>query len=243
MGLLLLWLGQRMVALMALFVLGLAFVPVGIGLVAAAPLLRQLDNPDVDPDRATAAVLIAGPAFLALGLALLTLAWLWSRRDQPRRVLSKVVLWAGTVYGAQLLIGGTLTAIMVFFSQPLARDSETTTLGTAVALATSAFLVAVPGAALTYHGVSELMGEDLGRLLAPAGAARGASFRPGSGAGGLVMAMEKPLAAAMPPLHLLAAVLPGIALMGRLPRRAAGGSRAADRPGDRYSSPSASRWP
>ena len=105
-GLLLLWLGQRMVALMALIVMGLAFVPVGIGLLAAAPLLRQLDNPDVDPERAAAAVLIAGPAFLALGLALLALAWLWSRRDQPRRVLSRVVLWAGTGYGALLLLGG-----------------------------------------------------------------------------------------------------------------------------------------
>jgi len=33
-------------------------------------------------------------------------------------------------------------------------------------------------------------------------------------AGGLVMAMGKPLAVAMPPLHLLAAVLPGVALAG-----------------------------
>ena len=213
-GFLLLWLGQRMVALMALIVTGLAFVPVGIGLVTAAPLLHQIDNPDVDPDRAAAAVLIAGPAFLALGLALLTLAWLWSRREQPRRVLSRVVLWAGTGYGALLLLGGQLTAFFVFFSLPLARDSETTTLETAVALATSAFLMAMPGAALTYHGVSELMGEASGASWLPPALLAVPAFALVLAVGALVMAMDKPLAAAMPPLHLLAAVLPGIALVG-----------------------------
>jgi hypothetical protein len=229
-GFLFLWLGQRMVALMALFVLGLAFVPVGLGLVATAPLLRQLDNPDVDPDRAATAVLIAGPAFLALGLALLTLAWLWSRREQPRRVLSRVVLWAGTVYGAQLLLGGTLTAIMVFFSQPLARDSETTTLETAVALATSAFLAAVPGAALTYHGVSELMGETSGPSWLPPALLVVPAFALVVALGGLVMTMEKPLAAAMPPLHLLAAVLPGVALVGLAARGGLGWRESGCRP-------------
>ena len=213
-GFLLLWLGQRMVALMALIVMGLVFVPVGIGLIAAAPLLRQLDNPDMDPDRAAAVVLVAGPAFLALGLALLTLAWLWSRQDRPRRVVSRVVLWTGTVYGALLLLGGQLMAIFVFFSQPLARDSETTTLEIAVGLATSAFLMAVPGAALTYHGVSALMGETPSASWLPPASLVVPAFALVVAVGGLVMAMEKPLAAVMPPLHLLAAVLPGAALAG-----------------------------
>jgi hypothetical protein len=229
-GLLLLWLGQRMVALMALIVMGLVFVPVGIGLVAAAPLLRQIDNPDVDPDRAAAAVLIAGPAFLALGLALLTLAWLWSRREQPRRVLSRVVLWTGTAYGALLLLGGQLTALFVFFSQPLARDSETTTLEMAVGLATSAFLMAVPGAALTYHGISELMGEDSGASWLPPALLAVPAFALVVAAGGLAMAMDEPLAAAMPPLHLLAAVLPGVALVGLAARGGLGWREPGCRP-------------
>jgi hypothetical protein len=229
-GFFLLWLGQRMVALMALFVMGLAFVPVGIGLVASAPLLRQIDNPDVDPDRAAAAVLIAGTAFLTLGLALLTLAWLWSRREQPRRVLSRVVLWAGTVYGAQLLLGGQLMAIMVFFAQPLARGSELTTLETAVALATSAFLATVPGAALTYHGVSELMGEDSGPSWLPPALLVMPAFALVVAAGGLVMTMGKPLAVAMPPLHLLAAFLPGVALVGLAARGGLGWREPGCRP-------------
>jgi hypothetical protein len=229
-GFLLLWLGQRMVALIALFVMGLAFVPVGIGLAAAAPLLRQIDNPDVDPDRAAAAVLIAGPVFLALGLALLTLAWLWSRREQPRHVLSRVVLWAGTGFGALLLLGGQLTALFVFFSQPLARDSESTTLEIAASLATLAFLMAVPGAALTYHGVSELMGETSGASWLPPALLVVPAFALVVAAGGLVMAMGKPLAAAMPPLHLLAAVLPGIALVGMAARGGLGWREPGCRP-------------
>jgi len=229
-GLLLLWLGQRMVALIALFVLGLAFVPVGVGLLAAAPLLRQLDNPDLEPGQAAAAALIAGLAFLVLGLALLTLAWLWSQREQPRRVLSRVVLWAGTVYGAMLLLGGQLTAFLILFSQPLARDSETTTLEIAVGLATSAFLMAAPGAALTYHGVSELMGETSSASWLPPALLATPPFALVLAAGAVVMAMEEPLAAAMPPLHLLAAVLPGVALVGLAARGGLGWREPGCRP-------------
>jgi hypothetical protein len=229
-GLLLLWLGQRMAAFMALIVMGLAFVPVGIGLVASAPLLHQIDNPDMDPDRAAAAVLITGPAFVALGLALLTLAWLWAQREQPRRVLSKVVLWAGTGYGALLLLGGQLTAIFIFFSQPLARDSEATTLEMAVALATSAFLMAAPGAALTFHGVSELMGETSAASWLPPALLVVPAFALVVTLGAVVMAMEKPLAAAMPPLHVLAAVLPGTALVGLAARGGFGWREPGCRP-------------
>ena len=219
-GFLLLWLGQRMAALVALFILGLAFVPVGSGLIVAAPLLRQIDNPDMDPDRAAAAVLIAGPALLALGLALLALAWLWSRQEQPRRVLARVVLWAGTVYGAVLLLNGLSPALGIFFSHFMATDGETgevgksATLGVAIALTTFAFLMLMPGVALTYHGVSELMGEVSGPSWLPPALLVVPPFALALVVGGLVMAMEKPLAAAMPPLHLLAAVLPGVALAG-----------------------------
>lgn len=229
-GLLLLWLGQRTVALATLFLLGLAFVPVGIGLLAASPLLRQIDNPDVDPSRAAAAALIAGIAFLVLGLALLALAWLWSRREQPRRVLSRAALWAGTGYGALLLLGGQLTALLIFFSQPLARDSEATTLEMAVGLATAAFLMAVPGAALTYHGVSELMGEASGASWLPPALLAVPAFALVVALGGLVMAMEEPLAVAMPPLHLLAAVLPGVALVGLAARGGLGWREPGCRP-------------
>jgi RsiW-degrading membrane proteinase PrsW (M82 family) len=229
-GLVLLWLGQRTVALVALIVLGLAFVPVGIGLLAAAPLLRQIDNPDVDPDRAAAAVLIAGAAFLVLGLALLTLGWLWSRRDHPRRVLSRVVLWIGTGYGALLLLGGQMTAFLVFFSRPMAQDSEVTTLEMAVTLAASAFLMVVPGAALTYHGVSELMGEASGASWLPPALLPVPVFALAVAAGGLVMAMEEPVGAAMPLLHLLAAVLPGAALVGLAARGGLGWREPGCRP-------------
>ena len=78
-GFLLLWLGQRTVAFLAIVIVGLASVPTGIGLLAVSPLLRQLDNPDLDPERAANAAIIAGTAFLVLGLALLVLAWSWSR--------------------------------------------------------------------------------------------------------------------------------------------------------------------
>jgi hypothetical protein len=229
-GLFLLWLGQRTVALVTLIVLGLAFVPVGLGLLAALPLLRQIDNPDVNPERAAAAALIAGIAFLVLGLALLTLTWLWSRREHPRRVLSRVALWAGTGYGALLLLGGQLTAFVIFFSQPLAQDSEATTLEIAVGLATSAFLMAVPGAALTYHGVSEIMGEESGASWLPPALLATPAFALVVVLGGLVMAMKEPLAAAMPPLHLLAAVLPGVALVGLAARGGLGWREPGCRP-------------
>ncbi len=48
--------------------------------------------------------------------------------------------------------------------------------------------------------------------------------------GGLVMAMEQPLAAVMPPLHLLAAVLPGVALVGLAARGGFGWREPGCRP-------------
>ena len=228
--LLLLWRGQRMAALVTLAVLGLAFVPVGVGLLAASPLLRQIDNPDLDPERAAAATITAGIAFLVMGLALLTLAWLWSRREQPRRAFSKVVLWASTGYGALLFLGGQLTVLLLLFSQPLAEDGETTTVQVAVGLAASAFLMVVAGAALTFHGISELMGEASGASWLPPALLAVPAFAVVVAAGGLVMTMEEPAAALMPPLHLLAAVLPGVALVGLAARGGLGWREPGCRP-------------
>jgi len=215
----LLWLGQRTAAMITLIVLGLAFVPVGIGLLSVSPLLGQLANPDVDPDRASAAVLIAGAAFLVLGLAFLVLGWLWGRRDEPRRLLARLVLWAGTGYGAMLFLAGLMTVFFVFsFTQPPERGAggadEATVLEVAVALATSVFLMLVPGAALTYHGASELMGVPSGASRLPPALLAVPVFALALAIGGLVMAMEEPVAAVMPPVHLLAAALPAVFLIG-----------------------------
>jgi hypothetical protein len=235
-GIALLWLGQRAVAMITLIVLGLVFAPVGIGLISAAPLLGQIANPDVDPDRAEAAALIAGAAFLLLGLAFLVLGWLWSRRDEPRRLLSKMVLWAGAGYGAMLLLNGLMTASFVFFSHFLAnagetdKPSEVTTLEFAVLMAATAFLAIVPGAALTYHGVSELMGEASGASRLPPALLAAPVFALALAVGGLVMAMEEPVAAVMPPVHLLAAALPAVFLVGLAARGGLGWRVAGCRP-------------
>ncbi len=229
-GLLLLWLGQRMVALVVLIVLGLAFVPVGAGLVGASPLLRQIDNPDVDPDRAGPAALIAGLIFLVLGIAMLVAGWRWGRRERPRHVLSRVALWASTGYGALLVLGAQLMAFTTLFSQRQAEDVEAGTLEVAVSLATTAFLLAMAGGALTYHGVSELMGEKSGASWLPPALLPVPVFAVVVVAGGLVMAMEEPPAAVMPPVHVLAAVLPGIALVGLAARGGLGWRAPGCRP-------------
>jgi hypothetical protein len=235
-GIGLLWLGQRTVAMITLIVLGLAFVPVGIGLLSVSPLLGQLANPDVDPDRASAAALIAGAAFLILGLALLVLGWLWSRRDEPRRLLSKVVLWAGAGYGSILLLDGLVGVFSLFFSFSLSRERETngadelTTLEVAVLMAVFVFLMLVPGVAFTYHGVSELMGEVSGASRLPPALLAVPVFALVLAVGGLVMAMEEPVAAIMPPVHLLAAVLPAIFLTGLAARGGLGWRVAGCRP-------------
>ena len=235
-GIALLWLGQRTVAMITLILLGLAFVPVGIGLLSASPLLGQIANPDVDPDRASAAALIAGAAFLLLGIALLALGWMWSRGDKPRRLLSKIVLWAGAGYGAWLLLNGLMTAFLVFFSYFLANagesnePSEVTTLEFGVLMAAAAFLAIVPGVAFTYHGVSELMGEASGASRLPPALLAVPVFALALAIGGLVMAMEEPVAAFMPPVHLLAAALPAVFLVGLAARGGLGWRETGCRP-------------
>lgn len=219
-GIALLWLGQRTVTMITLIVLGIAFVPVGIGLLSVSPLLGQIANPDVDPDRALAAALIAGAAFLVLGLALLTLGWLWGRGNEPRRLLSRMALWAGAYYGAWLLLYGLVAVLWVLFAYSLAHagangePSEVETLELAVLMAVFAFLGIVPGTALVYHGVSELMGEASGVSRLPPALLAVPVFALALVIGGLVMAMEEPVAAVMPPVHLLAAALPAVFLIG-----------------------------
>lgn len=234
-GIALLWLGQRTVAMITLIVLGLAFVPVGIGLLSASPLLGQIANPDVDPNRASAAALIAGAAFLLLGMALLALGWMWSRGEEPRRLLPKIVLWAGAGYGAMLFLGGLMTVFFVFsFTQPPESGANgrdgVTVLEVAVALATSVFLMVVPGVAFTYHGVSELMGEASGASRLPPALLAVPVFALALTVGGLVMAMKEPVAAFMPPVHLLAAALPAVFLVGLAARGGLGWRVAACRP-------------
>ncbi len=72
----------------------------------------------------------------------------------------------------------------------------------------------VPGIILTYHGISSAMGERSGAFKAPVGLAVVAVFAGIVGIGQLNMRMESPIAAPMPILHTLAAVLPGIAYIG-----------------------------
>jgi hypothetical protein len=68
----------------------------------------------------------------------------------------------------------------------------------------------VPGVLLTYHGISSSMGEGSGEFRPPSGIIIVATFLAVVGIGHLNMTRESPIAAPMPFLHTLAAMLPGI---------------------------------
>src|SRR5438477_3856078 len=72
----------------------------------------------------------------------------------------------------------------------------------------------VPGLILTYHGISASMGEQSTPWRPPMAAIMLFVYAAVLLVGGLDMAAFQPVAAPMPLLHVLAAALPGITLVG-----------------------------
>jgi hypothetical protein len=83
---------------------------------------------------------------------------------------------------------------------------------TAIGFATIAAMTLLPGVILTYHGISSSMGEGSGPFRPPVAVLGVVAFALVLLIGQANMRLESPIAAPMPPLHVLAAIIPGITL-------------------------------
>lgn len=217
-GLLLLWVGSPLLAKLAVGLLGVLLVVGGAGLLIAGPVLRQMDSPDLAEGRAGAVAFVSGAFALALGLLLSALGVLWARSPDVARLLSRAGRVIAIGYGVLLFLQGLNLALVVPFSGLMGEEGDVTTLERSATFASIAFLGLLPGTILVYHGISAAMGEESGPFRAPSAAGPlalfGLSIALGAAAMAAAMAASTPLAAPMPPLHLLAGVLPAVALVG-----------------------------
>jgi hypothetical protein len=126
-----------------------------------------------------------------------------------------------TSYG--VLLGLTGMTLLLALSALINADSneffdDPSIVEQALALTAVALVSLLPGLLLTYHGISESMGEGSGEFRIPLAAMTAALFAIVMIVGQLNMRRESPTALPMPPLHVLAAALPGLtylALAGR----------------------------
>ncbi|MEX0749309.1 MAG: PrsW family glutamic-type intramembrane protease [Dehalococcoidia bacterium] len=218
-----LWYAARVFAKLSFALLALVLVTAGLALMVAAPVVRQMNTPELAEYTGSNALFAFGVTSTLLGLALGALCIRWSMRRRARTVLSRWSRLLGSAYGVLLAVIGIGMLQLFFtlmnneasvdeFGEPISVVEQ------AVGFSAIAAMTLLPGIILTYHGISASMGEGSGRFRPPVAALGVLAFGIVLLLGQANMRLESPLAAPMPPLHVLAAIIPGItfaALAGR----------------------------
>jgi len=216
-GMLTLWYAARTYAKIVAAILSLTLVTGGLAMLVIAPVIRQMNTPELAEYRGFNALLFFGVMTTALGLALGALCVRWSMTRNARRRLARWSRLLGSAYGVLLGLSGVgvmlLMLMLINGEETVDTDGTTTSVvEQAIVVATIAMMSLVPGVILTYQGISASMGEGSGRFRAPFAAPVIVVYGAVLLAGQANMRMESPIALPMPLLHVLAAVLPGIAL-------------------------------
>jgi hypothetical protein len=212
-----LWYAARPFAKVTFAVLALVLVTGGLTLMVSAPVVRQMNTPELAEYTGSTALLLFGIISTMLGVVLGLLCIRWSMTKRARRFLSRWSRIAGSAYGVLLAVIG-IGVIQLF---PTLLNAEATfdesvdgftVVEQAVAYAVIGAMTLLPGIILTYHGISASMGEGSGPFRSPIAVYGLLAFGAVLLLGHLNMRSESPVAAFMPPLHVLAALLPGLTL-------------------------------
>jgi protease prsW family protein len=202
--------------------LSTALITGGVIMLAAAPVVRQMNVPHVAEYQGFYALLWFGLASTALGLVLAAICVRWSLARDARRRLARWGRLLSTAYGVLLGLSGIVMTLSLFALLDADPNDEfgfePSVVEQALLLTAVALFSLVPGIILTYHGISESMGEGSAEAMAPVAALMAAGFVIVLILGQLNMRTESPIALLMPPLHAAAAALPGltfVALAGR----------------------------
>ncbi len=216
-GMLTLWYAARTYAKIVAAILSLTLVTGGLAMLVIAPVIRQMNTPDLAEYRGFNALLVFGIITTALGIVLGALCVRWSMTRNARRRLARWSRLLGSAYGVLLGLSGVgiILAMLSLFNAEATMDVDGTTTSVveqSIVLAAIAMISLVPGIILTYQGISASMGEGSERFRAPIAAPVVAAFAVVLLAGHLNMRMASPIALPMPFLHVIAAASPGIAL-------------------------------
>ncbi|MDE3094474.1 MAG: PrsW family intramembrane metalloprotease [Chloroflexota bacterium] len=196
--------------------LSLFLVTAGSLLMTLAPVVRQANTAGLAP-QAFAVLLWFGALSLACGVVLGLACLRWAAQRTARQRLARWARLAGSAYGVLLGISGLFGMFALLFVGA-GGASGTSTVERALSITAVAMWSLVPGLILTYQGISASMGEGSSPFHIPRAAWIAAAFGAVLGLGWLITTRDVPAAAPMPPLHVLAAALPGIALVAMAAR-------------------------
>jgi RsiW-degrading membrane proteinase PrsW (M82 family) len=213
----LLWLSSRLYAKIVFAALSVFLITSGALMLVLAPVLRQVDTPQVAEYSAFSAMLWFGAVSLLLGVALAAACVRWALQREARRRLERWARLLGSAYGIVLGISGLFGVLSVALSG-VNGGGDVSTAETALNLTAIAMWSLVPGLILTYHGISASMGEGSSEFHVPHASMLIAAFVATIALGWAFMRFDPPLAAPMPPLHALAAALPGVAMVAMAAR-------------------------
>lgn len=212
-GMALMYVSARVYAKVVFSALATFLVTVGFLMMVIAPVLRQMNTPELAEFQAFNDLLSFGAVSLFAGGALGLLCIRWAAAPRARRTLARWARLLGSAYGVLLGISGVFGIFSLLFLIDARGDIQTSVVERAISLTAVATWSFVPGLILTYQGISASMGEGSGEFRIPIAGWGVALYCTVLLAGGLNMAAVHPIAAPMPSLHVLAAALPGVALI------------------------------
>ncbi|MBF6600238.1 MAG: PrsW family intramembrane metalloprotease [Dehalococcoidia bacterium] len=192
--------------------LAVVLITTGWLMLTLAPALRQMNTVGLAEYRAFDELLGFGVLSLLAGIVLAVACVRWALQRAARRALARWSRLLGSAYGVALGISGLLVVFTLLFAGA-SSGPDTSVVEATIYLSATAMWAFVPGLILTYQGISASMGEGSSPFhLAPA-AWLVAAWAAVLALGWWMMTRDVPVAAPMPLLHVLAAALPGLALV------------------------------
>ncbi len=214
-GVELLFLSKRTYAKVVYCVLSVVLVTAGVLMMTFAPVYRQVNTPDIAEGRAFRALLLFGAASLLAGVLFAVLCVRWALRPNALVRLKRWARVGGSIYGVVLGLEGLFMLFAMFAlvqgeSSVSNNGREFSVVEQAIAFTVITAWFFVPGVLLTYHGISASMGEGSSQYRPPIALLGLVLFAGVVAVGEVNMASGDAIAAPMPLLHVLAAVLPGL---------------------------------
>jgi RsiW-degrading membrane proteinase PrsW (M82 family) len=215
-----LYVSSRVYAKIVFALLSLYLITAGFMMLVIAPVIRQMNTPELAEYRGFAALVWFGAVSLVCGLGLGAACLRWALRPHALRRIGRWSRLLGSGYGVLQGLSGviailTLLSLINASSGPL---DDTSIVERAISITALAMWALAPGILLTYHGISSSMGEGSGEFRPPVALYPLLAWGAVLLAGWWAMASDDPVAAPMPLLHALAAVLPGVVLVALVAR-------------------------
>ena len=216
-GMGLMWWSARTYAKVVFTILSATLLITGGFMLVFAPVYRQINTAGIAEYRASNAMLLFGTLTVAAGTALAALCVRWALQPEALQRLNRWRRPVGAAYGVLLGLLGLmvlgLLAIAISADDGDLSDAEFGVVASVVTFTALGMMFFVPGIILTFHGISSSMGERSAAFTAPVGALVVLAFAGVLALGQFNMALDRPIAAPMPLLHTLAAILPGVAYL------------------------------